>query len=219
MGTEKIESELSRVLPQAKIRILDEQRDTGVQEADIFIATKSIIKETDYHFDLIGVLSIDNSLNHVDFRAGEKTFEMLVGLLGLTQKQLIIQTNSPKHHCFQALENKNINMFYDEELKQRKQLNFPPYQHFGIVKLRGKEEPKVRQVSSELFKQLNRYNKNKAIKVISLNPGEPPKLRGNFYRQILLQAKSPALITKFIKINLKNFLHSGIIVTADIDPI
>ncbi len=219
-GTEKIESELSRIFPQARIRRLDNLQNVDIEDSDIFISTASIIKKTNYNFDLIGILSIDNSLNRIDFRSTEKTFGLLVGLLALTKEKVIIQTNLPKHYCFRALENKDINLFYDEELKQRKQLKFPPYQHFCLVKLRGEKENSVKEASNALFNRLHKYGeRNKIIKVVSLNPGQPGKLRGNFYWQILIKAGSPLKIVRFLKLHLKKFSHSGIIVTIDVDPI
>ena len=218
IGTEKIESELSRLFPQARIKRFDKQGDTDISDADICIATKSIIKKTNFSFDLIGVLSIDNSLNRIDFRAGEKTMGLLLGLLGLTEKKIVIQTNLPHYHCFQAIVNKDINNFYDEELKQRRQLNLPPFKHLGLVKLRSEREDRVKEVSSVLFKRLTIY-KNKGINILSVNPGEPSKLRGKFYWQILTRSDSAKKLGKFLKIHLKDFSHSGIIVTVDIDPV
>ena len=219
-GTEKIESELSRIFPQARISRLDNLQDWDIEDADIFISSASIIKKTDYNFDLIGILSIDNSLIRIDFRSTEKAFGLLVGLLALTKEKVIIQTNLPKHYCFRALENKDISMFYDEELKQRKQLKFPPYRHLCLVKLRGKKENSVKEASNALFDRLNKYGEsNKTITVVSLNPGQPEKLRGNFYWQILIKASSPLKIVRFLKLHLKKFSHSGIIVTIDIGPV
>jgi len=219
-GTEKIESELSRIFPQARIKRLDNVKNADIEAGDIFIATQAIIKETDYHFDLIGVLSIDNSLNRIDFRAAEKTFALLVRLLGLTKEKVLIQTRITKHYCFKALENKDINIFYDEELKYRKQLGFPPYRYLCLVKLRGRKEERVKEVSEELFNRLTKFNKNnKSIRIVAINPGQPSKLRGNFYWQILMKGSSPLNMVKFLKLHLKNFAHSGIIVTIDVDPI
>lgn len=219
-GTEKIESEVSRVFPQARIKRSDTPKEIDIENADIFISTRSIIKGMDYSFDLVGVLAIDNSLNRIDFRATEKTFGLLVSLLNLTKEKMLIETGLPKHYCFRALESKDVNMFYDEELKQRKQLGFPPYRHLCLVRLRGRKENRVKEVSSDLFNRLNKYAKNnKTVKVVSVNPGQPAKLRGNFYWQILLRADSPQKIIKFLKLHLKNFLHSGIIVTIDMDPL
>lgn len=217
-GTEKIESELSRVFPQAKIKRLDKQVKSEFNGADLFIATSYIFKEPIHNFDLVVVLAIDNSLNRVDFRASEKTFALLTGLTGLTDKKIIIQTSLSNHHCFRALVNNNVSMFYEEELRQRQQLQFPPYQHIGLVKLRGKNETRVQDSSNDLFKKLNKC-KSKGIKILSVSPGHPSKLRGNFYWQILIKAGSAYRITKFIKKHLKDFSHSGIIVTIDIDPV
>ncbi|MDP3731784.1 MAG: primosomal protein N' [Candidatus Omnitrophota bacterium] len=220
VGTEKIESELSRIFPQAKISRVDSPQDADLMSADIFISTASIIKRTDYNFGLIGILSIDNSLNRIDLRSTEKTFGLLVGLLALTDKKVVIQTGLPKHYSLQAIENKDINMFYDEELRQRKQLSFPPYRHLCLVKLRGKKENSVKEASIVLFEKLGKYAEtNKLVKVISVNPGQPGKLRGNFYWQILIKSGSPLKIVKFLKLHLKNFRHSGIIVTIDVDPL
>jgi len=220
IGTEKVESELSRLFPQARIKRLDEHKeDIDLKDADIFVSTKSVIKQTNYSFDFAGVLYIDNSLNRIDFRASEKTFGLLIGLLGLVKEKLIIQTSLTKHHCFQALEGKNIQMFYGEELRQRRQLNFPPYSHMGLIKLRGVKESRVKEVSNALFNRLNKCNQAKIVKIISVNPSQPSKLRGKFCWQILVESGDAKKMSKFLKIHLKNVSHSGIIVTVDIDPI
>jgi primosomal protein N' (replication factor Y) len=219
LGTEKIESELCRIFAQARIKRLEYHEKIDIQEADIFVSGQSIIKEREYSFELVGILAIDNSLNRIDFRASEKTFALLAGLLGLTKEKLVIQTNLAGHHCFKALENKNCDIFYAEELRQRKELNFPPYQHIGLVKIRGKKESKVKEISNNFFNRLNRYNKGAGIRVVSVNPGHPEKLRGNFYWQIMIKSSEPKKITKFLKKHLKYFAHSGIIITTDIDPV
>lgn len=218
-GTERVESELSRIFPQAKIKNMDKAEEIDLKEADIFIATESIVRKGVSLFDLVGVLAIDNSLNHIDLRSSEKTFNLLVELLQLTRGRLIIQTRLSRHYCFRALEKDDFNIFYAEELKQRRQLKFPPFRHLGLVKLRGKKETRVEEASKRLFEKLKSVNKNKNLRVISVNPGRQVKLRGNFYWQVLLKAESALLMSKFLKINLKHFPHSDIIITVDIDPI
>jgi primosomal protein N' (replication factor Y) len=217
-GTEKIESELSRIFPQARISRIDNHNKLNILDADIFVATQAIIKEIDARFDLVSMLSVDNSLNRIDFRAAEKTFDILSNLVRLTAKKLIIQTRNPKHHVFLALANKESGIFYDEELKQRRQLGFPPYQHLARVKVRGINEAKVIQVSNALFQRLAQ-DTHKNIKTISVNPAQPAKLRGNFYWQVLVRAKDAKNLSRFLKNRLKKFSHSGIIVTVDVDPI
>jgi len=206
MGTEKVESELARIFPQARLN------------TDIFVETGSVIKNQQVNFDLIGVLAIDNSLNRVDFRAAEKTFNLLMGLTSLTSKSIIIQSANVNHHCFQALIKHEPQLFYQEELKQRKQLNFAPFKHMILVRLRGENLEKVKQAAGDLFARLN-IIKTTSLKMLSLNPGQPAQLRGNFYYQILMRATSAQKASHFLKLHLKETHFSGIIVTVDVDPI
>ncbi len=205
IGTEKVESELARIFPQAK-------------QGDIAITTSSILKHQELSFDLIGVLAIDNSLNRMDFRASEKTFSLLTGLVGLTSKKIIIQSANANHHCFQALIKNDPELFYQQELKQRKQLNFAPFKHMILLKLRGANLDKVKQAAQDLFQSFSKI-KTSNLKVISLNPGQPAQLRGNFYYQILMRTSSVEKASHFLKLHLKNEHYSGIIITVDVDPI
>ena len=118
---------------------------------------------------------------------------------------------------FQALSKNDANIFYEEELKERKELNFPPYKHLVLVKLRSKTEAKAKEGIDALSKKLN--IKDKKVDILSVNPGVPSKLRGNFYWQLLMRSCSPTKTTKFLKTQLKDFRHSGIIVTVDVDPL
>ncbi len=217
-GSEKIESEISRLFPQARIKLLDEGAGSGADDVDIFISTESILKAGNFDFGLIGIISLDNSLNRVDFRSSEKTFVLLTGLLRLTAKRIIIQTGLVNHYCIRAIEGKDTNLFYREELKYRKQLGFPPYKHIGLVKLRGNNEEKVIDSSRRLFDGLKAAKKDKTIEAVSVNAGQPVKLRGKYCWQVLLKSSSAQKLSKFLKKNLKGFLHSGIIATVDIDP-
>jgi primosomal protein N' len=88
-----------------------------------------------------------------------------------------------------------------------------------LVKLRGIKAERVKEASLALFDRLDKCNKNKGIKIISVNAGQPAKLRGNFYWQVLIASDNAKKASEFLKINLKDFSHSGIIVTVDVDPI
>lgn len=217
-GTEKIESEIARIFPQSKVKLLEYKEGLNLDNADIYISTQSIIKNTDLNFGLIAVLSIDNTLNHPDLRGAEKAFEILIGLTNMTDKKIIIQTSLPEHHIFKALLNKNPDIFYNKELKQRNELKFPPFKHLAVVKLRGIYQDKVEIASKQLFENLKEKSTN-SVEIISVNRGWPEKVRGNYYWQILLKSGSAQTIVKFLKTNLTKFKHSGIIVTVDIDPV
>lgn len=219
IGIEKVESELARIFPQASIQMWEEHKESvNLSAADIIVATPSVAKQKGFlRVDLIAVLAIDNSLNRVDFRASEKTFSLLRGLVRLTSKKIIIQSANANHHCFQALIKDNPQLFYKKELQQRKQLNLAPFKHMILLKIRGINFEKVRKVSVDLFQRLNSI-KTTSIKVLSLNCGQPAKLRGNFYYQILMRASSAQKASHFLKLHLKEWHYSGIIVTVDVDP-
>ncbi|MFA4854258.1 MAG: primosomal protein N' [Candidatus Omnitrophota bacterium] len=219
IGTEKVESELAKIFPQARVKIFSEEnRSDPNLDADIFVATSSVIKRQGLSFDLIGVIAIDNSLNRVDFRSAEKTFALLMGLASLTSKKMIIQSANANHHCFQALIKNDPQLFLREELKQRKQLNLAPYKHMVLIKLRGASLEKVKKAAQDLFERLSQI-KTSSIKLLSLNCGQPAKLRGNFYYQILMRASNVQSASHFLKLHLKEGHYSGIIVTVDVDPI
>lgn len=206
LGTEKIESELARLFPQAK-------------ESDITISTRAVLSKSEGKYDLTCVLGADNSLNRVDFRAAEKTYQLLCGLLRLTRQRLIIQTAIAGHHCFKAIKNADFDGFYAAEIRHRRQLGFPPYKHMGLVKLRGRREETVKEAASGLFGMMNKGKKGSGIEIVSLNPGQPSKLRGNFYWQILIKSSGAERMCGFIKKRLKGLPRSGIITTVDIDPL
>ena len=217
IGTEKVESELAKIFPQARVKIFSEENRSD-PNFDVLVATSAIIKHPGLSFDLIGVIAIDNSLNRVDFRAAEKTFSLLAGLTSLTSKKMIIQSANANHHCFQALIRNDPQVFLKEELRQRKQLNLAPYKHMILIKLRGVNLEKVKKASADLFEKLSRI-KTSSLKMLSLNPGQPAKLRENFYYQILMRAANVEKASHFLKLHLKEGHFSGIIVTVDVDPI
>jgi primosomal protein N' (replication factor Y) len=218
LGTEKLESELSRLYPQVKIARLDKDEKNIPEDAQIIVATESVFKHTISNFDLIGIISPDFILNLPDFRAGERLFALLLHLASLTRNYLIIQTNFPQHYCFQALIKKRIEDFYEAELALRRQSNLPPFNHVIMLKLRGSKKEKVSKVTEELFSILNNANRDKSIKIVSFAPQIPYKKRDKFYEQILIKVRSVTKAVNFLKKTLRNFRRSGIIITIDVDP-
>jgi len=217
-GTERIENEIARIFPQAQIQAFS-AFDTLPVAADICVATSSIIKYQDIGFDLVGVVDIDSGLNRIDFRAAEKSFTILQGLIGLTDKEMIIQTTHPAHHIFEALKRNDPSYFYENELQQRKQLAFPPFVHMASIQLRGTHEEKVKRSASALWEQLQKSEKESLYELLVVAPAQPAKKRGNFYWRILLRTRRVVAFSRFLKLQLHKLAHSGIIVTVDIDPV
>lgn len=219
-GDEKVESELHRIFPQARIRRIGTHDTIKGDEADIFIATRAVIRRRELAFDLIGVLGIDNALNRVDIRAAEKVYALLDGLISLTDTRMIIQSRHAHHHCFESLAGNDPAIFYAKEFEDRRELLFPPFGHLILVKLRGRRQERVKTASRTLFERLSeRASGVSAVKIVAVNPAQPAKLRGNFYYQILAVSPDAAEAVRFLKANLRDFKHSGIIITLDVDPV
>ncbi|MFH1577582.1 MAG: primosomal protein N', partial [Candidatus Omnitrophota bacterium] len=219
LGTEKLESELYRLYPQVNIARMDKDEEVISKDAQIIVATESIFKHKISDLGLIGVISPDTVLNRPDFRATERMFTLLLHLSCLTDNLLLIQTNFSQHYCFQALTQKNIELFYETELAFRRQSKLPPFTHIIIVKLRGRDEERVSSAAEELFNALEHANQDKSIKIVSFSKQISHKKRDRFYEQILIKTKSAPRAVNFIKKGLADFRRSGIIVTVDVDPI
>jgi primosomal protein N' (replication factor Y) (superfamily II helicase) len=216
-GTEKVESELARMFPSARLAIISREAPSDLNSADIFVSTQSVLSHGEYAFDLSCVLALDNSLNHADFRATERAFSLLTGLAAITRREMIIQTTVPGHYAVRAVENADPGVFYEQELALRKQLLFPPFRHFCLIKCRGVSDERTRDAANALHGIVSSA-KRKPVTAVSVNPGQPAQMRGQFYWQLLLSAVDPVKASAFIKNCLNDFRRSGIIVTVDMDP-
>lgn len=207
LGTEKVMSELARIFPSARLG------------EDLVVSTGAGAgHQRGASFDLVGVLGIDDLLNRVDFMAAEKAYAMLSGVAHLTCGKIIVQSLNQRHHCLQALVNNDPELFFKTELKTRKQLKFSPFSHLIMLKLRGKDAAKVKAAAEVLFDRLTK-SKTNSLKLLWLHPGQPPKLRGNYYYQILMRAAKVPAAVRFLKLHLKEWHFSSIIMTIDVDPV
>ncbi len=217
-GTQKVESEVSRLFPAAKVFRADSRAALDFDVPGIYVTTSLITKLTSQKFDLVGVLTIDNELNLPELRATEAVFNTILKLKCLAQSLLIIQTASSQNRAFQALLANDPPLFYRQELKDRQELGFPPYSRFAKIRVRGKDEERVRVCAKDLHERLN-AKKHKDVKLRSLMKAAVYKLRGNFYWEIIVSSPKSQSLSCFIKRHLKEFKRSGIIVTVDVDPI
>lgn len=214
-GTEKAESELARLFPQARLKRIDGLGDADLSAADIFIASEAGVRHGQGLFDAVAVLAVDAMLNKVDLRAGERTFALLTRLRLLCKGQVFLQTNLPQHTVFQALEAGDRRLFYDQEYAERGQLRYPPLRHFIEVKLRGAREERVKACAADLAGRLAAEK----LTVTATVAGQPARLRGKFQWEVILSAKDPAACSQRIKKCIKETKHSGIIITANVDPV
>jgi primosomal protein N' (replication factor Y) (superfamily II helicase) len=206
-GTEKVEEELVKIFPKAIIKRLDSDtltsrklyqtilKDFYDKKIDILVGTQIISKGLDFpEVTLVGVVNADIGLLHPDFRATEKTFQILTqvsGRSGRSEKkgEVLIQTNHSEYYVFDNVMNHDFKSFYEKELNSRRVLNYPPFSRIAIVEIKSKEKLLAESKIKELYNFINIRNKNKFLEI--LPPGQPlfAKLKDLHRYHLLIKSK------------------------------
>ncbi len=218
-GVEKLESEAARLYPQARVGRYDSDSGSFPEEADVVITTQAVLKvEGRLRFDLVAVIHFDAELHHQDFRSAQKAFALLVHLRQLARMKLLVQTRLSDNYCLEALRKADFGYFYKMELKHRKELGLPPYNHLLAVGLRGAAEDVVFSQATELFQKMN-DRCPAGVEISDPHADVNPKLRDKYRFTILLKGKSVKGILAFAHKTLKDFRRKkGTIITINVDP-
>jgi len=171
-GTEKVEEDIALLFPEARIERIDLdttrskrafERITGAFDngsIDILIGTQMITKGLDFsNVSLVGILNADNILNHPDFRAYERSYQLLAqvsGRAGRKNKQgkVIIQTSDPENSIIQKVINNNYEAMFQEQLSERKQFKYPPFYRIITITLKHRDYSELDKISEELSDEL-----------------------------------------------------------------
>ncbi|MBU1084489.1 MAG: primosomal protein N' [Candidatus Omnitrophota bacterium] len=234
-GTQKVEDELAKILPGARIERMDSDTmaKRGSHEkvlkafkehkTDIIVGTQMIAKGLDFpKVTLVGVVAADANLNLPDFRASERTFNLITQVAGRAGRgdlggEVIVQTYTPEHYALKFSIKHDYPGFYSKEIEYRRELLFPPFTNIVKVTLRGRKEENVIKSIERLAEML----KKKLTKPDMIGPAPSPmtKLRGYYRWNILLKAKGREGIVKELKAALKGFRKGpGVIMAVDVDP-
>ncbi len=225
-GVERIEIALKTLLPQAEIFRIDRDilntKFSMPEKYNLIVATQAIFSisyKLNQKISLIGVLDIDNMLYFPDFRATEKTFQNIYRLSKLltdSNSKLIIQTGNRKHYIFRFLTGLDWKGFYIEELKYRKELNYPPAMQLVDITIRNKDKTKTEKDSKKISDLIFSYFKNT---ITILGPDEllHPKLREEYRRHILIKINNEN-IPELNKILSSYKPSSGTHISFDINP-
>lgn len=217
-GTEKLESEIARFYPQAKIFCYDKENQALPPDCHIIIATQAILKEEKLEACVAAVMDFDAQLNHPDFRCAHKAFASLIRLRQLAGERFVVQTRLPDHYCLKAASQMDFESFYREELHLRKELGLPPFKSLLLLKIRGFSEETVLDQSQTLFKELEAH-RPAGIEISDPYPEEIIKLRGQYRYNIMLKCKSSSRLLVLVKSILKKLRRKkGTIVTMYVDP-
>lgn len=218
-GVEKLESELYWLFPSAKIKMFSQSK--NIDNFDILVTTQKILdKNLSFKAQLVGIISADTLWNRAHFCAQEEAFAALLKLSNFATDNFLIQTFFPEHICLKALKKGKPNLFYKQELADRKRLNFPPFSHLVSIQTRGLNQTNIERINQHIADKIKSSALSGTTEIISTSPSMPAKLRGKFYYQVLLRVTN--ITPKFIG-SLKNVVtkissHKAII-SVDVDPI
>jgi primosomal protein N' (replication factor Y) (superfamily II helicase) len=239
-GTEKIEDELSLFFPGKRIARMDFDttrsrkayeemiHDFENRELDILVGTQMITKGLDFdHVHLVGILDADHLLNFPDFRAFERSFQLMSqvsGRAGRKEKQgrVIIQTTDPKNYIIQDVINNDFLHMYRTQLEERKSYGYPPFARLIQLTLKHKNQSLVDEASSYLAESLRLSFGNRVF-----GPEYPliGKISNWYHKNIMLKIERHASFVKAKEIVRKSIdqlagheTYHVVIVQTDIDP-
>ncbi|OGQ34000.1 MAG: primosomal protein N' [Deltaproteobacteria bacterium RIFCSPHIGHO2_12_FULL_43_9] len=239
-GTEQLEGHLKELFPNAKIgrldrtiarsqkRLIDILEGVRSGEVDILVGTQLIAKGHDFpNVTLVGVVLADISLNLPDFRAAERTYQLLTQVAGRAGRgdlkgEVIIQTYNPEHSSIKAVINQNFEAYADEELIRRRELGFPPFGRLVALKTISKNEA---DAESSLQTIRNALLKNKNLKDIELlgpSPASIYRVADRFRWQMILRSDSPSKLNNVVHNIMgpgtNKFALPGVTIQLDVDP-
>lgn len=240
LGTQKLEMELNRRFPDASIarmdsdtmrkpgsheRILTEFRSGKLQ---ILLGTQMIAKGLDFpNVLLVGVINADTALHFPDFRAAEKTFQLVTQVAGRTGRgdrggEVIVQTLSPDHPAIVAASQHDYYTFAELELEHRKKFGYPPFGSIARMIVRGPNVESTEAYATSIVKLMKQLQPTLAEETRILGPAPPPigKLRGLYRFQIMLAAPDASPLNRLLtRVNSELKPPEGIQYVIDIDPV
>ena len=234
-GTEKIEEEIKRLFESARVLRMDIDTTSkkgshktiidkfNSHEADILVGTQMIAKGLDFPLvTLVGVINADTILNLPDFRSNERTYDLLSQVSGRAGRssipgKVIIQTYNPDNYSIKLSKTHNYEEFYNEEIKLRKKLYYPPYSFIALIKIGGKDFKETINESNKI----GDYLRNKVEKEIVLGPsvGSVSRINNIYYFEIIIKYRDKQKIIGLLN-EIKSLTENNrkIKVEFDINP-
>lgn len=232
LGTQKLEEEINKLFDAKTIRMdVDTTSRKGAHariikefmehKYDILVGTQMIAKGLDFpNVTLVGVVNGDASLNVPDFRAGERTFQLLNQIAGRSGRgnkigEVYIQVFNKDHYSIVEAANNDYDSYIKQELAIRKKLNYPPYFNLLLIKTSSKNEEILKEESAKIATYL-RNNFDKLVYVLGPSPSMMPKVNNIYFYQIILKYKNDSDIREQI-LYIKNKYCKNNKLNVDID--
>ncbi|MBW2569320.1 MAG: primosomal protein N' [Deltaproteobacteria bacterium] len=245
LGTEKVEAAVKALFPDANVARMD--RDTTTRKGsmlkilkglrdrniDILIGTQMAAKGHDFpNITLVGIICADLSLSFPDFRAGERTFQLLAQVSGRAGRgevpgRVVLQTYNPDHYSILSARKQDFKTFYNEEIGFRKALNYPPFSRIIQLKISGRNSRQTGQYAQTVGDLCNVLKKNdrsfmKFIEILGPIEASLYRIAKQYRWQILLKSKSARLLHSFVhKLIFENqakINNRHVKLVVDVDP-
>jgi len=226
VGTQRVEEALNQQFPNARtLRMdVDTTRRKGSHdrilsafrrgEADILLGTQMVSKGLDFPgVTLVGVISADTGIHLPDFRAGERTFQLLAQVSGRAGRgaipgEVIIQTWLPQSKAVQAARLHDYGAFAEDELASRQPLGYPPFGRMALLLFKGRDESEVSKTASAVAQELRSHGGD--VDVMGPVPAPLLRIRGSYRWQILLKSSSAAALNRLARIAGKGRFKQGV---------
>jgi primosomal protein N' (replication factor Y) len=244
IGTQKVELALKELFPQARVVRMDLDttrgklahdrilREFGEHKYDILLGTQMIAKGLDFHkVTLVGVVSADTALLRPDFRAGERTFQLLTQVAGRAGRrnlpgEVIVQTYSPDDVCMVCAREHDFKSFYRHEVREREALRFPPFSRLALVLFRHRDNERLRGIAQDFAALLKRIGG--PFRVFGPAPSPLERIQNEFRWQVLIKndmEKDPSAYQTRATLNrVAQFFHQAnrnrrVRMIVDVDPV
>ena len=235
-GTEKVEETVTRFFPKAVVRRMDADamarkeayRETlGAFRAgkiDILVGTQMIAKGLHFpNVTLVGIINADMALHIPDFRAGERTFQLLTQVAGRAGRgdvegEVFVQSYTPFHPAIQFARHHDFEGFWQQEIEFRKQWDYPPFTHMALVTIRSPHQERA-IFSAETLERRLRESLPPGTTIAGPSPAPLEKSHGNFRFQLMLRSRAILRLTRTMRGILEKLTFpADVFVTVDIDP-
>lgn len=239
LGTQKVEETLGKLFPKANIRRMDSDvlrrkndfrkilGEFRTGKIDILIGTQMIAKGLHFpNVTLVGIVHADLGLHIPDFRAGERTFQLLTQVAGRAGRgdvegEVFVQSFTPFHPAIQFARRHDYEGFYDAEMEFRGQLKYPPFGRVALLTLRGRNEDKVSFSADQVRGRAEEALAGlKEIKILGPTPAPLARADKQFRYQIMIRARQMVRISaKLAEMTQKLKLPDEVFLAVDIDPV
>jgi primosomal protein N' (replication factor Y) (superfamily II helicase) len=239
-GTEQLEAKLRELFPDKSIARID--RDTtrrrgslehllmefAAGSIDLVVGTQMIAKGHDFpNVTLVGVISVDAGLCLPDFRAAERTFQLLTQVAGRSGRgeargRVVIQTYHPEHYSLVCAKAQDYDQFYRREIEFRRSMHYPPFNALINICVHDKEFDRANLTAADLAKELREAARDSMLRILGPAPAPISRIKGEHRFQILIKARSRTRARQALDTAMTKMLARGAnprSISIEVDPV